>query len=114
MLTTLTPRESRLVDFAEGRTACSSASPSICGWGLNWQHVSHMAFVGVTDSYEAYYQTVRRCWRFGQSRDVHVHLFASKPEGAVVPTSSAKGASRRMADALGEETRDAVMPKSPA
>jgi glutamine synthetase len=60
------------------------SKPSICGFGLNWQHSARMAFVGVTDSFESYYQAVRRCWRFGQKRDVHVHVFASSAEGAVV------------------------------
>ena len=103
-------KESRLIDFAEGRTRVLISKPSICGWGLNWQHASHMAFVGVTDSYEAYYQAVRRCWRFGQSRDVHVHVFASKAEGAVVSNLKRKEREAgEMADALSEETRDAVM-----
>lgn len=103
-------KERRLIDFAEGRIRVLVSKPSICGWGLNWQHAARMAFVGVTDSYEAYYQAVRRCWRFGQSRDVHVHIFASKAEGAVV--SNLKRKEREagaMADALSAETHDAVM-----
>ena len=103
-------KEQRLQDFAEGRTRVLVTKPSIAGWGLNWQHSARMAFVGVTDSYEAYYQAVRRCWRFGQTRDVHVHIFASKAEGAVV--SNLKRKEREagsMADALSAETRDAVM-----
>jgi hypothetical protein len=103
-------KERRLVDFAEGRIRVLVSKPSICGWGLNWQHSAHMAFVGVTDSYEAYYQAVRRCWRFGQKRDVHVHIFASKAEGAVV--SNLKRKEREagaMADALSTETQSAVM-----
>lgn len=103
-------KERRLIDFAEGRIRVLVSKPSICGWGLNWQHAAHMAFVGVTDSYEAYYQAVRRCWRFGQTRDVHVHIFASKAEGAVVANLKRKEREAgEMADALSEETRDAVM-----
>jgi SNF2 family DNA or RNA helicase len=77
-------KEARLQAFATGRARVLVSKPSICGWGLNWQHSARMAFVGVTDSYEAYYQAVRRCWRFGQKRDVHVHIFSSKAEGAIV------------------------------
>lgn len=77
-------KESRLVDFAAGRIRVLVTKPSIAGFGLNWQHCSHMAFVGVTDSFEAYYQAVRRCWRFGQKDRVRVHVFASEQEGAVV------------------------------
>lgn len=103
-------KESRLLDFAEGRARVLVSKPSICGWGLNWQHAARMAFVGVTDSYEAYYQAVRRCWRFGQTRDVHVHIFASRAEGAVVANLKRKEREAgEMADALAEETHDAVM-----
>lgn len=103
-------KERRLGDFAEGRSRVLVSKPSICGWGLNWQHSARMAFVGVTDSYEAYYQAVRRCWRFGQTRDVHVHIFASKAEGAVVANLRRKEREAgSMADSLSAETRDAVM-----
>ena len=103
-------KEQRLIDFAAGRTRVLVTKPSIAGWGLNWQHAARMAFVGVTDSYEAYYQAVRRCWRFGQSRDVHVHIFASKAEGAVVANLKRKEREAgAMADALSAETQSAVM-----
>lgn len=103
-------KERRLVDFAQGRSRVLVSKPSICGWGLNWQHSARMAFVGVTDSYEAYYQAVRRCWRFGQSRDVHVHIFASKAEGAIVANLKRKEREAgEMADALSAETQTAVM-----
>ena len=103
-------KEQRLQDFAEGKTRVLVSKPSICGWGLNWQHAAHMAFVGVTDSYEAYYQAVRRCWRFGQARDVHVHIFASKAEGAIVANLKRKEREAgEMAESLSAETRDAVM-----
>lgn len=103
-------KECRLVDFAEGRTRVLVSKPSICGWGLNWQHSARMAFVGVTDSYEAYYQAVRRCWRFGQTRDVHVHIFASKAEGAIVANLRRKEREAgEMAESLSAETHGAVM-----
>lgn len=103
-------KEQRLNDFAEGRTRVLISKPSICGWGLNWQHSARIAFVGVTDSYEAYYQAVRRCWRFGQTRDVHVHIFASKAEGAIVANLKRKEREAgEMADALSQETRNVVM-----
>lgn len=103
-------KERRLMDFASGRARVLVSKPSICGWGLNWQHAARMAFVGVTDSYEAYYQAVRRCWRFGQKREVHVHIFASKAEGSVVANLKRKEREAgQMADALSAETYDAVM-----
>lgn len=102
-------KESRLQAFARGEARVLVSKPSICGWGLNWQHSARMAFVGVTDSYEAYYQAVRRCWRFGQKRDVHVHIFSSKAEGAVVANLKRKEReAAQMAESLSAETRDAV------
>lgn len=85
------------------------SKPSIMGFGLNFQHCARMAFVGVTDSYEAYYQAVRRCWRFGQKREVHVHIFASKAEGSIVSNLKRKEREAgEMAESLGSETREAV------
>lgn len=102
-------KERRLHDFAHGRIRVLVTKPSIAGFGLNWQHCARMAFVGVTDSYEAYYQAVRRCWRFGQRRPVDVHVFSCATEGAVVANLQRKEAvARSMADALSGETLAAV------
>jgi hypothetical protein len=103
-------KERRLADFAAGRIRVLVTKPSIAGFGLNWQHCARMAFVGVTDSFESYYQAVRRCWRFGQKRDVHVHVFASSAEGAVVANLKRKERdAMQMAESLSAETRDAVI-----
>lgn len=98
-------KEQRLMDFMAGRIRVLVSKPSICGWGINAQRCARMAFVGVTDSFEAYYQAVRRCWRFGQKREVQVHLFASELEGAVLANLKRKEAdAAAMADALSAET----------
>lgn len=103
-------KERLLAEFSAGKWRVLVSKPSICGWGLNWQHSARMAFVGVTDSYEAFYQAIRREWRFGQKRPVHAHVFASKAEGAVVANLRRKEAdAAAMADSLSAETRDAVM-----
>jgi len=60
------------------------SKPSIFGFGLNFQNCQNMAFVGLSDSYEQFYQAVRRCWRFGQKKPVHVHMITAQTEGAVV------------------------------
>jgi len=102
-------KERRLSDFAHGRVRVLITKPSIAGWGLNWQHCARVAFVGVTDSFEAYYQAVRRCWRFGQSRPVEVHLFVSESEGAVLANLQRKERdAAEMGRALAAETGDAV------
>jgi hypothetical protein len=51
---------------------------------MNWQHCNKMAFVGLSDSYEQFYQAVRRCWRFGQEQEVDAHIITSSQEGMVV------------------------------
>lgn len=60
------------------------SKPSIAGMGLNFQHCNKMAFVGLSDSFEQYFQAVRRCWRFGQKKPVDVYVITSEAEGAVV------------------------------
>lgn len=77
-------KEQALIDFAEGRIRVLVTKPSIAGFGLNWQHCARVAFVGLSDSYEQWYQAIRRCWRFGQTRPVRVHVFASKAERVVI------------------------------
>ena len=82
---------------------------SIFGWGLNWQHCADMAFVGVTDSFESYYQAVRRCWRFGQKKQVSVHVFTSALEGAVLANLRRKEEDAKvMGEQLASETAAAV------
>lgn len=103
-------KERRLTDFAEGRIRVLVTKPSIAGFGLNWQHCSRMAFVGVTDSFEAYYQALRRCWRFGQDRPVNVHIFASELEGSVIANLARKERDAlAMSEAMSAETHDAVI-----
>ncbi len=102
-------KEDRLLGFARGDFKVLVTKSSIAGWGSNWQHCARMAFVGVTDSFEAYYQAVRRSWRFGQTRTVHVHVFASEAEGAVVANLRRKERDAlAMAESLTAETREAV------
>jgi hypothetical protein len=72
----------------------------ILGYGLNFQHCSHMAFVGLGDSYEQYYQAIRRCWRFGQKKPVDVYVVTSEAEQIVVENVRRKEAT---ADTLSRE-----------
>lgn len=77
-------KESAMLNFQGNKIKCLVTKPSIAGFGMNWQNCSHMAFVGLSDSYEQYYQAVRRCWRFGQKNTVHAHIVTGEREGAVV------------------------------
>jgi superfamily II DNA or RNA helicase len=100
-------KESRLEVFASGKIRVLVTKPSIAGWGLNWQHCAHVAFTGLSDSYEQFYQAVRRCWRFGQSRDVHCYVVTSSREGAVVANIKRKeSSSEAMARSMVEHMRD--------
>lgn len=68
------------------------SKPKICGYGMNWQHCARMAFVGLDDSFEKFYQAVRRCYRFGQKRNVYVHLFTAENEGQILDNLKRKEA----------------------
>jgi len=70
--------------FQDGAIRVLVTKPSIAGFGMNFQNAHRMAFVGLSDSYEAYYQSIRRCWRFGQTSPVDVHIVVSELEGQIV------------------------------
>ena len=76
-------KERRLVSFSEGRTRVLLTKSSIAGFGLNWQHCARQCFAGISFSYEAWYQAVRRSWRFGQTRPVDVHVVCADTERAI-------------------------------
>lgn len=102
-------KEDALAGFARGDFQVLITKPKIAGFGMNWQHCARVAFAGVSDSFESYYQAVRRCWRFGQNRQVDVHVFASELEGAVSANLKRKEAdAMAMFEALSAETRTAV------
>lgn len=72
-----------MVDFSNDEIKCLVTKPKIAGFGMNWQQCHNMIFVGLSDSYEAYYQALRRCWRFGQTEEVNVYIVISAKEGCV-------------------------------
>lgn len=79
----LATKEARLDAFSRGDLRVLVTKPTIAGYGLNWQHCSRMAFAGLSFSYENYYQAVRRCWRFGQTSPVEVHIAMADTEAAI-------------------------------
>lgn len=91
----------KLTDFSEGRTRVLITKPSIAGFGMNWQHCADTGFVGLTDSFEQIFQSIRRFWRFGQTMPVNAHFVADQREGAVVSNFRRKEADAdRMAAAM--------------
>lgn len=77
-------KKKSLLGFASGDVRVLVSKPKIAGFGMNWQNCNQMIFVGLSDSWESYYQAIRRCWRFGQDKDVHVHVVSADTEGAVI------------------------------
>lgn len=76
-------KEKAIMAFTHGEKRVIVSKASICGFGMNWQHCHDMVFAGLDDSFESYYQAVRRCYRFGQKEIVNVHLVSAESEGAV-------------------------------
>lgn len=81
----MTPDEksSLLLGFAHGDYKVLITKPKIASLGLNFQHSARMAFVGLSDSYEQYYQAMRRSYRFGQQRVVNAHVVLSELESQI-------------------------------
>jgi len=77
-------KENSLIDFAEGKLHSMISKVRIAGYGMNFQTCHNIIFVGLSDSFEDYYQAVRRCWRFGQDKKVNVHIITHEAEGRVV------------------------------
>lgn len=82
----------RLTQWISGEKRICISKPSILGFGINAQHCANVIFVGLSDSWEEYYQAVRRCWRFGQKKPVTVHIVTSNVEGRIVENIKRKEA----------------------
>lgn len=76
-------KEAKLVGFVEGDIQILVTKPRIGGFGMNWQHCSNVSYFP-DDSYEKFYQCVRRCWRFGQEREVFCHVVSSERQSRIV------------------------------
>lgn len=94
-------KEKSLDGFLDGSIRVLVSKGSITGYGMNWQHCRNTVFVGLNDSFEQVFQSVRRFWRFGQTQPVNAHFIASEIEGAVVANLRRKEAdAERMVDAM--------------
>lgn len=101
-------KEAALEAFADGTARVLVTKPSVCGFGLNWQHCARTVFVGRSFSYEAWYQAVRRFWRFGQSRPVDCHVVVAEGEDAIGRVIDRKaGDHDRMKSAMAQAMRRA-------
>lgn len=82
-------REESFRGFADGSIRVIVIKPKIGAWGLNWQHCNRVVTFA-SHSYEQYYQSVRRCWRFGQTKPVTVDIITSEGEQRVAANLAAK------------------------
>lgn len=89
-------KEEKLLAFSAGQIRVLVTKPAIGAWGLNWQHCNRMTFFP-SNSYEQYYQAVRRSWRFGQKRPVTVDIVTTEGGGRVLANLQRKAA---QADAM--------------
>jgi hypothetical protein len=83
-------KEEKLAAFSSGAVRNIVTKPSIAGFGLNWQHCARTGFIGLSFSYEMFYQALRRFWRFGQRRRVEAFLVGSDAEKAIFDTLTRK------------------------
>lgn len=83
-------KENGLMGFANNQVNYLISKPSICGFGMNWQNCHTMIFCGLSDSYEQFYQAIRRSYRFGQEHEVDVYVITSEAEANILNNIKAK------------------------
>lgn len=84
-------KSSRLLGFAS-RGGVLVTKPKIAGFGMNYQNCARVVFAGTSYSYEAFYQAVRRCWRYGQTRPVEAHVVLAFTDQATWDVVTGKAA----------------------
>jgi hypothetical protein len=82
-------KERSMLGFSDGSIRVLITKPSIAGFGMNWQHCNQMSFFP-SHSHEQFYQATRRCWRFGQEREVTCHIVTTEAECMVLDNMKRK------------------------
>ena len=98
-------KEQHLLGFTTGNPKDLLTKPSLAAWGLNYQHCARIAIAGLSYSFEQMYQVIRRCWRFGQTREVYTHIVYAETEGQVYEVFKKKEAQH---EELQNEMNDAM------
>jgi DNA modification methylase len=94
-------KERKLDDFSEGRARVIITKPGVAGYGLNWQHCADVIFVGLSYSFEDFYQALRRSYRFGQKNTVRATVIQGRNEQSILAVVQTKiEAHRRMQEAM--------------
>jgi superfamily II DNA or RNA helicase len=105
-----TEKERLLFGFSNGEFRVLISKGSIAGSGMNWQHCNNMIFAGLSHSFEMFYQSIRRCWRFGQTKPVNVHVILAESESAINSAVARKEADfDAMRCGMSEAMRDATL-----
>ena len=100
-------KKTAMINFSQGNVKRLCSKPRIAGWGMNWQNCNTVIFCGLSDSFESYYQAVRRCWRFGQKKPVDVYIITSEAEISVKQNIERKQAeAQHMTAELVKYTKD--------
>lgn len=103
-------KEEKLSGYSNGDYKILISKPSIAGFGMNWQHCNQMVFAGLSFSFERLYQAIRRCYRFGQERPVHVHVILADTDTAVSSAIARKAADFDLMQAgMAEAMREGTM-----
>lgn len=107
-------KEERLLGFSHGKYRNIITKGKIAGMGLNWQHSHNAVFVGLDDSFEKFYQSVRRQYRFGQKHPVNVHIVTSDGEESIKKNIERKQSqheklSGEMAELMGEIMKKEIL-----
>lgn len=101
-------KEEVFLGFAAGKIRVLITKPKIGAWGLNFQRCAHVTFFP-SHSFEQYYQGVRRCWRFGQTRPVRVDIITTEGEKEVLKNLQRKAeAADKMFAGLVANMNDAI------
>lgn len=94
--------------FSQGKIKVLVTKPKIGAFGMNWQHCNHEVFFP-SHSFEQYYQGVRRCWRFGQTKPVHIDVVTTEGESGVTANLKRKSeAADKMFQRLVDEMNNAI------
>lgn len=98
---------SAIEDFQDGKSRILLTKPKIAGFGMNFQNAHNMIFFGLNDSWETYYQCIRREWRYGQTQPVNVFVIMHDAEQEIYQNIQRKDAmAKRLRESLIEHLRD--------
>jgi DNA modification methylase len=104
---TIEHKVNSIEQFQDGQIRVMVTKPKIAGFGMNFQNASNMVFFGINDSWETYYQAIRREWRYGQTKPVNVYIIMHEAEAEIYQNIQRKDAmAKRLRELLIEHIRD--------